>query len=270
MSEPAPAPLFEVSGLRADFDGVTVVSIDSLRLAEGGIIVLIGENGSGKTTLLRLLNGLLTPSAGCISYRGQRIDDGGLAALRAESVMLHQSPLLFRGSVLQNVGFGLRIRGVARAEVLERTRTALLRVGLPGFERRRAATLSGGEKQRVALARALALAPRVLLLDEPAANVDPQSRELLESVIRETAAGGTTVIMSTHAMEMAYRLSDTLHRMEAGRILPASENILKGRVEERDEQFTHFRAGSASGGDPCCAAPRGTASSASRCFPTTS
>ncbi len=248
MSELTPASLFEVRGRRADFDGVTVVSIDSRRLAEGGIIVLIGENGSGKTTLLRLLNGLLTPSAGCISYRGQRIDDGGLAALRAESVMLHQSPLLFRGSVLQNVGFGLRIRGVARAEVLERTRTALLRVGLPGFERRRAATLSGGEKQRVALARALALAPRVLLLDEPAANVDPQSRELLESVIRETAAGGTTVIMSTHAMEMAYRLSDTLHRMEAGRILPASENILKGRVEERDEQFTHFRAVSASGG----------------------
>jgi tungstate transport system ATP-binding protein len=228
-------------------DLVTVVSIDSLRLAEGGIIVLIGENGSGKTTLLRLLNGLLTPSAGRISYRGQRIDDGGLAALRAESVMLHQSPLLFRGSVLQNVGFGLRIRGAARAEVLERTRTALLRVGLPGFEKRRAATLSGGEKQRVALARALALAPRVLLLDEPAANVDPQSRDLLESVIRETAAGGTTVIMSTHAMEMAYRLSDTLHRMEAGRILPASENILKGRVEERDDQFTHFRAESASG-----------------------
>jgi tungstate transport system ATP-binding protein len=251
MSESFAAPLFEVRALRAGFDGVTVISIDALRLPEGGIIVLIGENGSGKTTLLRLLNGLLTPTAGLISYRGRRIDDGGLAALREESVMLHQAPLLFRGSVLQNVGFGLRIRGASRGEILERTRQALLRVGLPGFERRRASSLSGGEKQRVALARALALRPRVLLLDEPASSVDPQSRLLVETVIREEAADGATVIMSTHTMELAYRLSDTLHRMEAGRILPASENILKGSVESRDEQFTHFRTGgaeSASGG----------------------
>jgi tungstate transport system ATP-binding protein len=243
MSESSTAPLFDVRGLQAGFDGVTVISVDSLQLPEGGIIVLIGENGSGKTTLLRLLNGLLTPTAGLISYRGQRIDDGGLAALRAQSVMLHQAPLLFRGSVLQNVAFGPRIRGVARSETHERCRQALLRVGLPGFEKRRASSLSGGEKQRVALARALALRPRVLLLDEPAANVDPQSRTLVEAVIRETAAEGTTVIMSTHTMEMAYRLSDTLHRMEGGKILPASENILKGSVEARDEQFTHFRAG---------------------------
>jgi tungstate transport system ATP-binding protein len=244
-------PLFEARGLRAGFDGITVISIDSLRLPEGGITVLIGENGSGKTTLLRLLNGLLTPTAGLISYRGQRIDDGGLAALRAESVMLHQAPLLFRGSVLQNVGFGLRIRGVSRTDIIERTRRALLKVGMPGVERRRASSLSGGEKQRVALARALALQPRVLLLDEPSSSVDPQSRVLVETVIRDTAAAGATVIMSTHTMELAYRLSDTLHRMEGGRILPASENILKGTVEGRDEQFTLFRAGgakSASGG----------------------
>ena len=251
MSETSSPLLFEISGLRAGFDGITVISVDSLRLSEGGITVLIGENGSGKTTLLRLLNGLLSPTAGGISYRGRRMDDGGLSALRGESVMLHQVPLLFRGSVLQNVGFGLRIRGVARPEILDRCRQALQTVGLPGFEKRRATSLSGGEKQRVALARALALRPRVLLLDEPASSADPQSRALVEAVIRDTAAEGTTVIMSTHTMELAYRLSDTLHRMEGGKILPPAENVLKGSVEAQDEQFTHFRAEgakSASGG----------------------
>jgi molybdopterin-binding protein len=236
-------PLFALEGLRVGFDGVTVIAEDSLLLPGGGITVLIGENGCGKTTLLRALNGLLAPRAGSITYRGRDIAADGLPLLRAESVMLHQSPLLFRGSVAQNVGFGLRIRGVQRAETHERCRQALARVGLAGFERRRAAALSGGEKQRVALARALVLGPRVLLLDEPAANVDPQTRLLLEAVIRETAAQGTTVIMTTHAMEMAYRLCDTLYRMEGGRVRPPAENILRGSVESSDEQGTRFRAG---------------------------
>jgi tungstate transport system ATP-binding protein len=240
---PGAAALFAIEGLRVGFDGVTVIAEDALVLPEGGITVLIGENGCGKTTLLRALNGLLAPKAGSISYRGRRIDADGGPLLRAESVMLHQSPLLFRGSVAHNVGFGLRLRGVDRVETQERSRQALARVGLAGFERRRAAALSGGEKQRVALARALVLRPRVLLLDEPAANVDPQSRLLLEAVIREAAAQGTTVIMTTHTMEMAYRLCDTLYRMEGGRVLPPAENILKGSVEARDEQSTTFRAG---------------------------
>ena len=243
MSEQASVPLFSVTGLRAEFDGRTVVSVDALRLPEGRVTVLVGENGSGKTTLLRILNGLLSPAAGSVAYRGMPIASEGLWTLRSETVMLHQSPLLFRGSVFQNVGYGLRIRGVPRAETLRRCGHALDRVGLQGLERRRASSLSGGEKQRVALARALVLAPKVLLLDEPTANVDPDSRLLVEGIVREAAGQGTTVIMSTHAMDIAYRLCDMLVRMEGGRVVPAVENILKGKVESTDEQFTCFRTG---------------------------
>ena len=234
--------LFRVRGLRAAFDGETVLSIDDLRISEAGVTVLVGENGSGKTTLLRLLNGLLQPQSGAVEFRGfplwpEGSGAGGLAALRAQSVMVHQAPLMFRGTVLQNVGYGLRIRGVGKPELLRRTGLALAKVGLEGFERRRASALSGGEMQRVALARALALEPKVLLLDEPTANVDPDSRGVVERVIRACTAGGAAVVMSTHAMDIAYRLCDTLVRLEAGRIVPVRENVLKGSVERVDERM---------------------------------
>ena len=255
MSDQAAVPLFSVTGLRAEFDGRTVVSVDALGLPEGKVTVLVGENGSGKTTLLRILNGLLSPAAGSVAYRGMPIAShgpraeglrsDGLRVLRSETVMLHQSSLLFRGSVFQNVSYGLRIRGVPRGETLTRCGHALDRVGLKGLEHRRASSLSGGEKQRVALARALVLSPKVLLLDEPTANVDPDSRLLVESIVREAAGQGVTTIMSTHSMELAYRLCDSLVRMEGGRIVPGVENILKGRVESTDEQFTNFRTGDA-------------------------
>ena len=241
----ASTPLFEVRGLRAAFDGKPVLEIDSLRIPEGGVTVLVGENGSGKTTLLRILNGLLEPAAGSVHFRGLPLAGEGRAAARARSVMVHQLPLLFRGTVGQNVGYGLRIRGVAKAEIVDRVASSLEAVGLPGFAHRRATALSGGEMQRVCLARALALAPEVLLLDEPTANVDPGSRSVVERVVRDRARAGGSVVMSTHAMETAYRLCDTLLRLEAGRVVEPEENILRGAVERTDEQFTRFRAGGA-------------------------
>ncbi|MCX7029499.1 MAG: ATP-binding cassette domain-containing protein [Spirochaetes bacterium] len=240
--------LFEVCGLRAAFDGNPVLEIDDLRIAEGGVTVLVGENGSGKTTLLRLLNGLLDPVEGSILFRGLPLAGEGRAAVRSRSVMVHQLPLLFRGTVAQNVGYGLRIRGVARAKIADRVAGALEQVGLPGFAPRRATALSGGEMQRVCLARALALESEVLLLDEPTANVDPDSRSVVERVVRDRAQSGVSVVMSTHAMETAYRLCDTLLHLESGRIVEPEENILKGAVERSDEQFTQFRADGAAAG----------------------
>ncbi len=254
MSDATAPPLFEVHGLRAIFDGNPVLAIDHLRIVESGVTVLVGENGSGKTTLLRLLNGLLEPAEGSIRFRGLPLAGGertaGRTAVRAQSVMVHQLPLLFRGTVAQNVGYGLWIRGVPRDEIADRVAGAREQVGLPGFAHRRATALSGGEMQRVCLARALALAPEVLLLDEPTANVDPDSRSVVERVIRNRAGSGVSVVMSTHAMETAYRLCDTLLSMETGRIVEQEENILKGAVEHTDEQFTQFRAAGASAGAP--------------------
>jgi tungstate transport system ATP-binding protein len=163
--------------------------------------------------------------------------------VRRESVLVHQSPLLFRGTVGLNVAYGLRIRGVRRGEAAAQAAVALRRVGLAGFERRRASALSGGEKQRVAIARALALGPQVLLLDEPTANLDGESRHEMEQIIRDVSSSGTTVIMSTHNMELAYRMSDRLLRLDAGMPEEVQENVLKGRIEKVDDQFAYFRTG---------------------------
>jgi len=239
------APLFWLADVRMEFDGRQVLGIDSLSIAAGKVTVLVGENGSGKTTLLRLLNGLLQPSGGTILYNGAPLRGDGARRLRAETVMVHQNPLLFRGSVGRNVAYGLRIRGVAAHEVSQRTKEALAKVGLSGFEGRRAGRLSGGEVQRIAMARALVLRPNVLMLDEPTANVDPASRVVVETIVREAVSAGGSVIMSTHAMELAYRLCDSLLRMAEGRVQPFPENIFRGRVERTDERFTHFRSGDA-------------------------
>jgi tungstate transport system ATP-binding protein len=236
-------PLFAIHGLRAGFDGRTVLAVESLEIEEGVVTVLVGENGSGKTTLLRLLNGLIEPDAGRVEYQGAPVSGDGRAAVRRESVLVHQSPLLFRGSVGLNVAYGPRVRGAPRAEAAMKAADALRRVGCAGFERRRATALSGGEKQCVAIARALALGPRVLLLDEPTANLDADSRREVEAIIRDVSSSGTTVIMSTHNMELAYRMCDRLLRVDAGMPEEVQENILKGKIEKVDDQFAYFRTG---------------------------
>jgi len=209
-------PLFSMKGVRVRFDGWDVLSVDSLVVEAGAITVLMGENGSGKTTLLRVLNGLVKPEEGQVFFHGLPLSGGGLAATRAASILLHERALLFRGSVGFNVGYGLRLRGLRGAEVRDRTRDALRRVGLSTFESRRASSLSGGERQRACLARALAVAPEVLLLDEPTANVDAGSQRLIESIIQEARESGTSVILSTHDSDLASRLCDRLIRLEHG------------------------------------------------------
>jgi tungstate transport system ATP-binding protein len=240
-----PAPLFSVSGLRVRFEGRTVLSVDALSIEEGRITVLVGDNGSGKTTLLRILNGLISPDEGRVEFRGRPVPGEGLEEARGSSVLVHERPLLFRGSVGFNVEYGLRRRGLSREEARIRGAEALAHVGLPGFESRRAAGLSGGERQRVALARALVLAPRVLLLDEPTANVDAASKREIEAIIRRARDEGASVIMSTHDRDLAYRLCDRLVRLEAGTPGEVEENILKGRIEKTDEEFAYFHAGNA-------------------------
>jgi len=241
--EPLP-PLFSLRDLTVSFDRGPVLTVDSLDIEEGQITVMVGENGSGKTTLLRVLNGLLKPSSGSVLYRGEPLSGDGAQRIRRESVLVHQSPLMIRGTVFQNVAYGLKVRGLYKGRERERIAETLSLVGMEGSERRRAAALSGGEKQRVAIARALAIDPRVLFLDEPTANIDPESRRAIEGVVRKAAQSGATVIMSSHDLEFAYRLCDRLVPIEAGRVAACRENILRGSVTGTDEQFTLFRTGS--------------------------
>jgi tungstate transport system ATP-binding protein len=199
-----------------------IKALDSVTLdAEPGrIVTLLGMNGSGKTTLLRILAGLEEPTRGWILYESKRINP---QQLRRVSTLVFQKTVMFNASVFGNVSFGLRMRGFRKEEVERRVHEALETVRLAGFEKRRARQLSGGEQQRVSLARAFALDPEVLLLDEPTANLDPANAVIVEDVIRRAREkGGCTIILATHNMHQARRLSDEIVHIHYGRVLTSA------------------------------------------------
>jgi len=214
-------PLLEAVDLRVERGGVPVLDVPSFRLEEGEFVSLIGPNGCGKSTLLLSLMGLLPRAGGQVRWRGAEPSSGREAvALRRRMAMVLQEPLLFQGTVYQNVAAGLRIRGLPRREERRRVLAWLERFGLTALEERSARMLSGGESRRVSLARALAVEPEVVFLDEPFANLDPPTRQAitddLERTLRETRAAAVLV---THDQAEALRLSDRIVVMQRGAIV---------------------------------------------------
>ncbi|TFG63265.1 MAG: ATP-binding cassette domain-containing protein, partial [Spirochaetales bacterium] len=239
---PGAAPVYEIKNLLFSFGRDPVLSIQQLDFEKAKIHVLLGPNGSGKTTLLKILNRLLTGWSGSISFQGSPI--AGSEDVRLKTVYLHQSPLLFTGSVYDNVSLGLRMRKLPAAEIREKVAATLGIVGLKDFGKRKALALSGGEAQRVALARALALDPEVLLLDEPTAGVDKHHTGRIENLLRVIKGEtGTTIIISTHNLPFAYRVCDRLVHLEEGGTRPLFENILPGTMEQETSYFTLFNSG---------------------------
>ncbi len=198
------------------YGAVTAVNELDLAVASGELVALLGPSGCGKTTTMRMIAGLLEPTAGDV-----RFDDKSMLTVPAErrgAVMVFQKHLLFPTmDVAQNVGFGLKMRGVDARAIAQRVSAMLELVRLPGFEKRRAHQLSGGQQQRVALARALVVQPRLLLLDEPLANLDAnlrlEMRELIGRIQRELKI---TTIFVTHDQEEAVMLADRVALMFDG------------------------------------------------------
>jgi molybdopterin-binding protein len=227
--------LFRIENLGITLGGREVLDIRELFLPDGEIIALTGSNGSGKTTLLLILAGLLFPDRGRLLCRGLEITSFGadkLDAHRRNLGAVLQSPYLFKTNVEQNVAYGLARRGVPRKTRQEKVSEALQLVGLEGFEKRHCSALSGGEAQRVALARALVLQPEVLLLDEPFANVDAASRLIIERIFaQENRYSGTSVLFTTHDLDQACRLADTVVTLHEGKIHEGiMENLFHGKV----------------------------------------
>jgi tungstate transport system ATP-binding protein len=218
-------PKYHLSSVRLSYGKTLGVSIDDLSIAAGELHVLVGANGSGKSTLLGILAFLNKPQQGTIRFDGVPVKwtRKECAFLRQRVTLLHQHPYLFTGSVASNVAFGLAARGVAKRDSQDVVRESLERVGLSGFESRTARRLSGGESRRVALARALACKPQVLLLDEPLANVDRSSAALFESLIVSLAAGGLTVVISSHDERLGARLGAKMIYLEEGKLGRTSE-----------------------------------------------
>jgi ABC-type Fe3+/spermidine/putrescine transport system ATPase subunit len=217
-AETATSPVLRIGGVTKRFGQLTVLDQCSLSVAEGEIVTLLGPSGCGKTTLLRCVAGFLTPDAGAI-----RIDDQDTVPVpvnrRPVGVVFQSYALFPHLTVAQNVGYGLRMRGVPRAEIEPRVAAALETVSLTGLEARYPSQLSGGQQQRVAIARVLVLAPRVLLLDEPFNALDAKLRGAMQVDLRQLIKRlGITAIFVTHDQEEALTMSDRIAVMRGGRI----------------------------------------------------
>jgi ABC-2 type transport system ATP-binding protein len=195
-----------VEGLNKSFGGRRVVRDFSIEVGEGRITGFLGPNGSGKTTTLRMLCGLLTPDSGEGTALGFDIIAESWEIKLRTGYMTQRFSLYEDLTVAENLEFAARIRGLDRRA--ERVDTALADLGLAQRRRQLAGTLSGGWKQRLALAVATLHEPRLLLLDEPTAGVDPQARRDFWDEIHALAARGLTVLVSTHYMDEAERCHD--------------------------------------------------------------
>ncbi len=212
--------MIEAESISKSYGDKTILSEVSLSVKSGEIFGLIGPNGSGKSTLLRILDLLEYPDAGRLSIMGEdALDAKARFRIRRRMAMLHQKPIIFNMSVFDNIAIGMKYRKAGKAEIREKVHSALEKIGLGGFGGRSARTLSGGEAQRVALARAIVTDPDILFLDEPTANLDPVSVEMIEAIIidlnRET---NLTTVLSTHDMLQGQRLSKNMGVMMRGRL----------------------------------------------------
>lgn len=215
------APVAAVQSIRharsADFQ----LEIDELAVGAGEILCLLGPTGAGKSTLLSLLAGLASAKHGTISLSGQPLLANSPIELRRQLALVFQRPLMLSGTVRKNVEYGLRLRG---QEDRPRVNELLQAMQLSPLAGRRADALSGGETQLVAIARALAVQPRLLLLDEPTASLDPARVAIVERVVRGTATDrGMAIVWATHNLFQARRVADRVALMLDGQLVEAGE-----------------------------------------------
>ena len=229
--------LFQLEGIQKSYGPKTVLDLPELAIEEGQIHGLLGPNGAGKTTLLEILAMLVPPTKGRILYRSQPVGNSEKERrrLRSEIVLIPQTPIMFSRSVLENVGYGPKIRGIPNPERSRIVDRCLGQVGLRHLAGEQASKLSGGETQRVAIARALACSPKVVLFDEPTANVDVEHRIAIENLIMEIGArSGLTVLLTTHDMIQATRLTRNAIFLFEGRATSmVYENIFSGYIFEK-------------------------------------
>ena len=210
----------------------------NLVIEDHDLLALIGHTGSGKSTLAQHLNGLLQPTSGRVLLDGQDINEksSDKRALRFDVGLVFQYPehQLFEETVRKDIGFGPRNMGLGEAEVDARVREAMDKIGLPYDEiaEKSPFELSGGQMRRVALAGVLAMRPRILVLDEPTAGLDPRARDFLLNDVRRLHAEGTSVVMISHSMDDVARLATRVAVLEKGRlVMEGSPGEIFARVD---------------------------------------
>ena len=209
----------ELEDLTKAYGSKMVVNAVNLQIHEGEILALLGPNGSGKSTILKILAFIENPTSGKVIFQGEEVDFKKTEQVRMQSTLVFQKTALFSTSVYNNVAYGLKMRKMPKNKLDEEVKSALKHVKLEGFEKRPARKLSGGEQQRVAIARALVLKTKLLLLDEPTANLDPKNAGILEEVIQTVnRENKVTIVLATHNMFQAEKLPHRIALMSEGRI----------------------------------------------------
>jgi tungstate transport system ATP-binding protein len=224
-----------ISDLQKHYGRAAVLDIEYLALERGRLYVLVGHNGAGKTTLLKIVAGLEVPDneTGTLTVDFKRED----------VVLCLQNPYMFLGTVGDNISYGLRARKLPFDSPY--VRDTIDRFQLAPILGKNAKALSTGEAQRTSLARALVCRPKLLLLDEPTANVDPECVEAVEEEIVRQNRDGVTVIIATHITGLAYRLPCEIIRLEGGRVVsPEINNVFQGEiVHEGRESYVRLKNG---------------------------
>ena len=235
--------LLEVRGLRKAYGERLVLDDVSLSVAAGDVVCLIGSSGSGKSTLLRCLDLLEPVDDGTIHLDGVEITDPevDLRAVRRRMGMVFQAYNLFPPlTILENCTLATRrAHGVGRREARDRALDLLCRFGLAEHVDKRPDRLSGGQQQRAAVVRALCTQPTLLLLDEITAALDPELVGEVLDIVRDLAAGGTTMVLATHEMAFAREVATTVCFLEGGRILEQGppDRIFTRPEQERTRAF---------------------------------
>jgi tungstate transport system ATP-binding protein len=210
-----------LEGIEKNYGSIKALDNINLEATGGKTIALLGINGAGKTTLLRILAGLEKQDKGSILFDYERIN---AKELRQIATLVFQKTAMFSRSVYDNLAYGLKIRGNKDGEIREEITLALQAVGLRNFEKRKAKKTSGGEQQRIALARAFLLNPKILLLDEPTANLDPNSATIIERAIMNRTKENGIIILSTHNLSQAKRMANQVVHIYGGKIVEVRDS----------------------------------------------
>jgi len=214
--------LIEINRISVQIADKTILKSIDYSFEQGKIYGIIGPNGAGKSTLLKVLSGFLQPNTGEVFFQGKRLrsPDRGIA-------VVWQKPYMFHTSVYQNVAYGLQVRHINKYEIQKRVDFILKQFKIEHIADQKANSLSGGETAKVAIARAVILNPKILILDEPTASMDPQNVGEIEQIIQKfTKELDMTIILVTHNMFQAKRIADNTLFIHNGHLIESNSTDL--------------------------------------------
>ncbi len=206
----------DINKITKKYGNKKVLDIEELTIEEGKITGITGPNGCGKTTLINIISGLEDDFSGIVMYNNQYLD----RLVSKNITYVFQKPYLFRRSVYENISYPLKLRNIKKSEVERLVLDIIKKLEIEDLAEKRADLLSGGESQKVALARALVFNPKLLLLDEPTSNIDPESIKIMErEILAFYKRAKATIVIVTHNLEQSKRLCHNIINLEQGKVV---------------------------------------------------